>query len=145
MALQVGENASERGNAEQDDLKPVTVVEADEEVSTDEADDAEYVDEGKYTTVTVEPMDASREGLRRLEDDQKDTDPDGADHVGDDNQSNVEKGRSRQGRVKPHSKEHGVTRKKRRNFRYENKAERKLARVKTKVKNMKQAKARKGE
>ena len=140
----MGEDMSERGDAGDEDSKPVPVEEAEAEVSTDELEDAEYVDEGKYTTVTVEPMDASREGLRRLEDDQKDTDPDGANHVVDNNSDTV-RGSSRRNQKKQASKDHSVTRKKRRNFRYENKAERKLARVKTKVKNMKQAKARKKE
>ncbi|RMD44299.1 hypothetical protein DV735_g795, partial [Chaetothyriales sp. CBS 134920] len=113
---------------------------------------AEYVDEDKYTSVVVEEMDVSREGLRRK------ADGDGAEEQGQDGQpaKSTQDGKAKSTQdgkgtasSKPASK-HGQRRdgalkakKKRKKFRYESKAERKVTREKERSKNRQQAKARK--
>ena len=108
--------------------------------------DAEYIDEGKYTTVTVEEMDVSREGLRKLEDD-GDEEPE-QQRKPDDDESPKAPSESHAKRKWTKERPKDLSekpRKQRRNFRYENKSERKLARVKQKLKNSRQAKARKAD
>ena len=106
--------------------------------------EAEYIDEGKYTTVTVEEMDVSREGLRKLGEDEV-----GKSGVQSDGETEVTAPsgyRAKRKWTKERPKDqHSKSKKKRRNFRYESKAERKLARVKVKLKNSKQAKARRAD
>lgn len=105
--------------------------------------EAEYIDEDRYTTVTVETMELSRGAV---------------DKVGEQSQENIG---SREGRgaesarigptmkqgkkiwtkEKP-EKEGMKIKRKRKKFRYENKAERKLTRSKEKSKNGRLAKAR---
>ncbi|KAF2209881.1 hypothetical protein CERZMDRAFT_99939 [Cercospora zeae-maydis SCOH1-5] len=94
-------------------------------------DEAEYVDEDKYTTVTVEPMgETSSEG----EDDEQ--------------EKEVSKTTASEPEVKKKKRPwdktgDGAAKKKKQKFRYESKAERSLARSKQKSKNSKAAKERK--
>lgn len=88
----------------------------------------EYVDEDRYTTVTVEAVDVSKEGLHRIVDD-FDTEP----------MEDVV--------VKPQEKESQGKKKwpkkeKKRKFRYESKAERKVTRSKQKAGNKAKADSR---
>ncbi|GAD94064.1 hypothetical protein CIMG_07562 [Paecilomyces variotii No. 5] len=98
--------------------------------------EAEYIDEDKYTTVTVEEMDASKEGLYKAEKDESD-------------ESSSRKGDT----VQPTPKSNSATKKakkagddkpkkKKKKFRYESKEERKLARTKQKMSNKRKADAR---
>lgn len=104
--------------------------------------EAEYVDEDRYTTVTVEAMDLSKDGLHKQEETQADLDSseerqlDGATRTNDPKQ-----GKRIWTKDKP-EKDARRPKKKRKKFRYENKAERKLTRIKEKSKNSRQAKAR---
>jgi ribosomal RNA-processing protein 17 len=104
--------------------------------------DAEYIDEDRYTTVTVEAIDLSKDALYKAgmvakrdiasSDDEK---PEVAS-----SQTAMRDGKRIWTKDKPEKQ--GRTPKRRTKFRYENKAERKLTRVKEKSKNSRQAKAR---
>ena len=105
--------------------------------------EAEYVDEEKYTTVTVETMDVSKEGLFKAQearDEQHDQDGNAAPTAAD---GPTEKPKRPWTKDKP--KDSIKKRKKKRNFKYENKAERKDARSKQKARNQKQARERRAD
>lgn len=95
--------------------------------------EAEYVDEDRYTTVTVEAVDISREGLHKIVVDEEEADDDsrGKNTPADPAETNAEVER----KIWPKK-----TRKKR--FRYESKAERKITRGKQKAGNKLKADAR---
>jgi len=108
--------------------------------------EAEYIDEGKYTTVTVEAVDVSKEGLHKADDQarQDPSDPESGTKVtaGATTTSASEKVAKR-GWTKEKLKDRpDKPKKKRKKFRYEGKAERKFTRMKEESKNRKQAKAR---
>lgn len=103
--------------------------------------EAEYIDEDKYTTVTVEEMDPSREGLLKFrkaenangsEDEQpgepEDDDPDAA------AKSKKTKSTEKKKIEKP--------KKKKKKFRYESKEDRKANEMKVRLSNKKKAAAR---
>lgn len=105
--------------------------------------EAEYVDEDRYTTVTVEAMDLSKEALHMAEEDlrkQEKVDKDGrsgsdrvtgkGENVGEKRKWTREKPKERQDRPK------------KKKFRYESKGERRAARVKDKMRKSKKASAR---
>ena len=102
--------------------------------------EAEYIDEDKYTTVTVEEMDASREGLRKSV---QDADTDSGDEDGD-KQTATATAAEAQSKPKRKSWVAGAEkpRKKKKQFRYETKQDRKLAQVKLRLSKAKKAKAR---
>lgn len=100
----------------------------------------EYVDEDKYTTVTVEEVDISRDGIRKIQ---------GADEDGGEAPDTIKvptlpakpkKDSARKTRDKDKK-----IKKKKKTFRYESPAERKMNRLKVREKNSKAAKARRGE
>ncbi|EEP82854.1 conserved hypothetical protein [Uncinocarpus reesii 1704] len=98
--------------------------------------EAEYIDENKYTTVTVEDMDPSKEGLYKAaeeneEDDEKDT-PKATSTA----PNPPEKRKSTK------ADHNQAKKKKKKKFRYESPAERKVTRMKERMGNRKQAKAR---
>jgi len=109
--------------------------------------EAEYIDEDKYTTVTVEAMDVSREGLFKAE--QDDSEEKAQSKEAEDSKqqdpSPEEKKRRPWAKDKPKDGTDKPRRKKKRNFRYENKTERKMSRSKQKARNHKQARERKSE
>ncbi|KAL4881399.1 nucleolar protein 12-domain-containing protein [Aspergillus karnatakaensis] len=97
--------------------------------------EAEYVDEDKYTTVTVEEMDPSKEGLLQSDDDSSD-------------ERTTERPASTQDAkpVKPEKtkkQSDNKLKKKKKKFRYESKEERKVTRMKERASNHRKAKARK--
>ncbi|KAJ5178119.1 Nucleolar protein 12 [Penicillium coprophilum] len=99
--------------------------------------EAEYIDEDKYTTVTVEEMDASREGLLKASKE--------ADEEGEEKKTYpVESTEDTKKKRKPRSAASEAARKKKRNFRYETKVERKQTMLKQRAVKAKRAKARKG-
>ncbi|KIW62090.1 hypothetical protein PV05_02141 [Exophiala xenobiotica] len=105
--------------------------------------EAEYIDEDKYTTVTVEAMDVSREGLFKAEqarDSENPQEEEGGAEAEPENLS--EKKKRKWTQEKPKGSVDKPKRKKKRNFRYESKVERKTARSKEKAKNRKQARER---
>jgi len=87
----------------------------------------EYIDEDKYTTVTVEAVDVSKEGLQRVADEESEEEFKPIDKK--------EEGKPKKVWPKKVRKE---------KFRYESKAERRATRGKQKAKNKAQSDARKG-
>lgn len=102
----------------------------------------EYVDEDRFTTVTVEAVDVSRDGLHKVIQEEAPKNPNNSEPgnvpsthgVGE-----VQNGRMRQ--IKEPLG--GVKKKRKKKFRYETKAERKVTRHKERTGNRKQAFARK--
>ena len=103
----------------------------------------EYVDEDRFTTVTVEAVDVSRDGLCKVAKEDEDSEEPNAPGLGD--TTSTTKGTSRAPNGKPGgAKERpGVVRTKKKKFRYETKAERKITRHKEKLGNRTKASARK--
>lgn len=101
--------------------------------------EAEYIDEDKYTTVTVEAVDVSKEGLKRIpdEEDEEEEGDEGADG------GKVVKGAPFEKDAKGKKVWPKKVRKKK--FTYESKAERKFTRSKQKAGNKAKADARKGD
>lgn len=103
----------------------------------------EYIDEDKYTTVTVEEVDISRDGLSKV---RKATD-DGKDEqvrAGEPSKSDTKLRPGVRKKAAP-DKDKSKRLKKKRNFRYESKVDRKTNYLKVKAKNAKAAKARKSD
>lgn len=100
--------------------------------------EAEYIDEDKYTTVTVEAMDVTREGLSKAG--QVETEENHEQNADVSEEPSSEKKR-KWTKDKPKDAAH-KNKKKKRNFRYESKAERKATRHKERSKNKKQARER---
>ena len=152
-ALREGSDLDENGSGEEDEgwagfgggnEAEDAAVNAQPEV-LDRED--EYIDEDKYTTVTVEAMDVTRDGLQKAfeVDGRKPTNEDGA-AAGDDKGSPTEVGKPEQGKrvwtkEKP-KKTKDQPKKKKRKFRYESKADRKVTRQKEKAGNKAKAKER---
>lgn len=108
----------------------------------------EYVDEDKYTTVTVETVDIDRDGFKTKHTGDEDGDEDQEDEEDEEGQEAgkeaEEKAKAKGKRVwtaeKPKSDK---PKRKKKKFRYESKTERKVTRDKQKAKNRTQAQARK--
>lgn len=100
--------------------------------------EAEYIDEDKYTTVTVEEMDPSREALYKTE--TNGTDGESSDQD-EDSAGAVDSGRSSSAQEKG-DKKTDKPKKKRKKFRYESKAERLLNQQKERLAKRRKAKAR---
>ncbi|PLB36655.1 rRNA-processing protein RRP17 [Aspergillus candidus] len=97
--------------------------------------EAEYIDEDKYTTVTVEEMDPSREGLLNYHgEDRSDEEKEGGDARATKTEEAPEPTKKKKAQDKP--------KKKKKKFRYESKEDRRLTRTKQRLSNQKKAKAR---
>lgn len=105
------------------------------------AEDEEYTDEEKYTTVTVEPM----EDMKDVEDDELEAEGRAKKEAADKEREEKEKAEKSR-KLKPWEKPRwdGKEKKKKPKFRYESKAERAVGRMKQKSKNSKAAKERRG-
>ncbi|PGH27869.1 hypothetical protein AJ80_00419 [Polytolypa hystricis UAMH7299] len=111
--------------------------------------EAEYIDEDKYTTVTVEELDPSKEGIRRAiagDDGSEGGDKEG--EKGEEGEGKPEEGAnddaSEKGKKRVWTKEKPAQpKKKKKKFRYESKEERKITRHKERRGNKKAATARK--
>ena len=103
--------------------------------------EAEYIDEDKYTSVVVEEMDVTRDGLRKA---QEHSDSNEADRAKDTEAKPTEKPKpERRKWTKDKPKDVAAKAKtKKKKFRYEGKAERRMTREKEKSKNRQQARAR---
>ena len=95
----------------------------------------EYIDEDKYTTVTVEEMGLSKDAFHK-EDDKSSGDED--DKENKDKEEAPEKPKA----SRKYGSKSGVPKKKKKQFRYESKEERKLTRTKQRTKAKKKASAR---
>jgi ribosomal RNA-processing protein 17 len=107
----------------------------------------EYIDEDKYTTVTVEAVDITRDGF--INTDTANVPDDGAatEKIAGGGEAPTESGKSGTAK-RTWTKERPQSdrpKKKKKKFRYETKAERKLTRAKERAKNKAKAKARRGE
>ncbi|RDW60434.1 rRNA-processing protein RRP17 [Aspergillus mulundensis] len=96
--------------------------------------EAEYIDEDKYTTVTVEEMDPSKEGLLQSDDDSSDERPKEQPEPSEDAKSTE--------KPKAKKQQDNKLKKKKKKFRYESKDERKVTRMKERMANHRKAKAR---
>jgi ribosomal RNA-processing protein 17 len=108
--------------------------------------EAEYIDEDKYTTVTVEALDLSKEGLQKVErEGRKQVEEDPAAETKENLAETGQKDTKSRKRIwtkdKPKDRS-DKPKKKKKKFRYETKAERKFTRMKQGAKNSKEAKAR---
>ncbi|KAK4694957.1 ribosomal RNA-processing protein 17, partial [Lecanoromycetidae sp. Uapishka_2] len=116
-----------------------------EDVVIDHED--EYVDEDRFTTVTVEAVDVSRNGLHKAVIDDEENEASDTDKA--DKKQSKDPASQRQ-RVSQHAKRVWTKeppngpKKRKKKFHYESKAERKVTRYKEKAGNRKEAKARKG-
>ena len=106
----------------------------------------EYVDEDKHTAVRIEEVSVTRHGLQKAADEDSDDDRDA--HVNGLNGAetkNAARGNSASKPKRTWTKERPQgPKKKKKSFRYESKAERKVTRTKERSKNRRQAKERKG-
>ncbi|KAL1636162.1 hypothetical protein SLS58_009930 [Diplodia intermedia] len=108
----------------------------------------EYVDEDKYTTVTVETVDIDRDGFRKrhADDDEDENEVDGdSEGRGATNEAGSKADGQKANGKRVWTKENPKSDKpkKKKKFRYESKAERKVTRDKQKAKSRTQAQARK--
>jgi ribosomal RNA-processing protein 17 len=107
----------------------------------------EYVDEDRFTTVTVEAVDVSRDGLHKAANDDEESEAPGTEKA--DERPPKDSAPQRQ-RVSQNGKRIWTReppngpKKRKKKFHYESKAERKMTRYKEKAGNRKEAKARKG-
>lgn len=114
-----------------------------EEVQVDH--EQEYVDEDRFTTVTVETVDVSRDGLYKVipEEEEEDSEnPDGL-GVGDKTAAAKEAGKGQNGKPRRNKEQYSGVKKKKKKFRYETKAERKITTRKEKLGKRAKADARK--
>ena len=109
--------------------------------------EAEYIDEDRYTTVTVEAINVSKEGIHKVMDAEETDDPDPR---GEDKQIVTDGGAAEEGNKVQNGKRRwtmenpdGHVKKKKKKFRYESKAERKVTRYKERSGNKSKARARK--
>ena len=106
----------------------------------------EYVDEDKHTTIRIEEVSVTRDGLEKAADEDLEDDHDapGEGQTGTETKA-LGGGRPASKAKRIWTKERpGGPKKKRKSFRYESKAERKVTRLKERSKNKRQAKERKG-
>lgn len=102
----------------------------------------EYIDEDKFTTVTVEEVNINRDGIARLRGSDEDEAEPGESAPSDTVSAEPNKPKQLQGKkVNERDKK---AKKRKRNFRYESPADRKLNRAKERAKKSKQARLRKG-
>ena len=109
----------------------------------------EFIDDDRYTTVTVEAVDVTRHGLEKLQSDSDNTAPNDGEGTNEGSATEaldgVEKAapQSAKKTKRVWTKENPATaKKKRKKFRYESKAERKLTRFKQKSGNRAKAQKR---
>ena len=103
--------------------------------------EAEYEDDDRFTTVTVEEVEISREGFHRAGGDSH-RESDQKDEV-EDSKPKENEGQDRSSSKRTWTKDRSRGPKKKKKFRYESKAERKVTRLKEKSHNRKQARERK--
>ena len=128
----------ENGGRREDDQEPVNGIEepADADV------EVEYPDDDRFTTVTVEAVEISRDGFHQTLDEEE---GEGEDVMDRPSKIDIGEGNNRKQNGRPLlSKAKSLApKKKKKKFRYENKAERKMTRHKERSKNSIKAKDRK--
>lgn len=139
------ESADESRDSDDTDIEQVDDVDEPPEKVDHEA---EYVDEDKYTSVVVEEVDVDRDGFVQAVDTDVTGKPTGSEGEGLATQTKGTEAKSTTKRQWSHNKPRDAAsrpKQKRKKFRYESKAERKIERGKQRAKNSKQAKARRAE
>lgn len=129
------EDKSEKGDSTSDEESDEEWEGIEEPPAVDY--EAEYIDEDKYTTVTVEEMDSSREGLRKS--------ITGEDPEEESKAKAAEAAKKAEEEAKLAKKRKATTdkpKRKKKQFRYESKQDRKLAAAKQRLSKAKKAKAR---
>ena len=107
--------------------------------------EAEYIDEDRFTMVTVEAVEVTRDGLRRAAEKNEKTsgDDDVKEGIKETSGTSVSGERAKAEKKRVWTKERpGGPKKKKKKFKYESKAERKVTRHKERSKSKAQAKAR---
>lgn len=99
----------------------------------------EYIDEDKYTTVTVEAVDVDREGMHALSGRHTSDSEESADESGEDGEGKKKKGKhdgkdAKDGKEGKSKDKKEWPKKKKKKFRYENKLERQISRLNKKSK-----------
>ena len=102
----------------------------------------EYIDEDKYTTVTVEEVDITKEGMRKVRTGDSDEDSE-EEAEGKQSKPNESVSTSKPKRTWTKDRPAGPKKKKKK-FRYESKADRKVTRMKERSSNKAKAKERRG-
>ena len=126
--------------SEDEEVEEGKLEDAGDSVPIDE--EAEYIDEDRHTTVTIEAVDVTRDGLHKVVDEKDENSVDT--RVADIEPSQDLDGKLKQKTKRVWTKERpGGLKKKKKNFRYESKADRKVTRYKEKFGNKAKAKARK--
>ena len=142
-AILKGNKKMEVGNSgNSDDEQEVEEDERAEESPWIDCEE-EYIDEDKFTTVTVEAVDVNRDGLKRVHDDTEENlkgQDDSAHRVRDD----VAKRTSSWKQAAPEGPKPITSKARKKNFKYESKADRKVTRFKERGKGKRQAKERRG-
>lgn len=105
--------------------------------------EAEYIDEDKYTTVTVEEMDPSREGLLKSgREEESDEGSDDKSNGQTQQTSEADANSKALADKKKKSQKADQPKKKKKKFRYENKEDRKLTQAKQRLSKHRKAQAR---
>lgn len=136
------ENKGEENEGEE---KPCNGIKNHHDPMVDHED--EYLDEDRFTTVTIEAVDVSKDGLKKVAQDERiESKGPGVEVLDEEPQRNAalhrETGSERGKRIWTKETPR-VPRKRKRKFRYENKAERKATRYKERLGNKTKARARK--
>ena len=147
-AGRVASDSNEEGEGQEDhetEEEPWDGIKDNQNPPVDHED--EYMDEDRFTTVTVEAVDVSKEGLQKAVQEEED----GSEAVDTNSDREPPQSMASQGRTGSEKGKRIWTkeppsgpRKKRKKFRYESKAERKATRYKEKSGNKAKARARKG-
>ncbi|KAL6716204.1 hypothetical protein ACLMJK_005770 [Lecanora helva] len=130
--------------SEEDTTNPAESWEGIAEETVDYED--EYVDEDRFTTVTVEAVDVSKDGLHKAkQEEEEESDRTSMDRPPEGSREALSKQKAEDRSVKREEKEPlKKPKKKKKKFHYEGKAERKITRLKEKSRNRAKSKARSG-
>lgn len=140
MIRKAAENEDSDEGGDKADAISLNSIEDTHEVDRHE----EYIDEDRYTTVTVEAVDITRDGLRTTTKGDEQNNQDITMHQPDSSISKINGGGEAQNGKRIWTKERPKgPKKKKKKFKYESKAERKVTRYKEKSGNKLKAKARK--
>ncbi|MCJ1442286.1 MAG: hypothetical protein MMC23_002779 [Stictis urceolatum] len=131
----------QQGLPESDDSESSEAWDGIEEPAVVNHED-EYIDEDKYTTVTVEEVDITKEGMRKVRTGDSDEDSE-EEAEGKQSKPNESVSTSKPKRTWTKDRPAGPKKKKKK-FRYESKADRKVTRMKERSSNKAKAKERRG-
>ncbi|KAI1824641.1 nucleolar protein 12-domain-containing protein [Xylaria intraflava] len=132
QAAQAGYIDDEKSGSDEDDTAHEWGGFEDTPAQQDLVDhEEEYIDEDRYTTVTVESVNVSKDGLTSSRPDEEDS----ADEGKENENANQNQNQNAQAQPEKGDKHRHTTQKKKRKFRYENKLERQITNIKQKARN----------